>query len=142
MSNLAYKYFQKEPKESLDLSKAERVNIILLDDDPTFGEVIKRYAKKYNISLEVKQTVSSFAEALSNTKYDVVILDYYLDEYTGTAVAQAIHDLPIVLISRKSQWQKQTTELPTEIRRFIHKKYGADKILSEAISLAISNKQK
>ncbi|MDD9951113.1 MAG: response regulator [Zetaproteobacteria bacterium] len=111
------------------------LNMILLDDDPTFGVVMQRFTQYKNIHLDTCQNVSDFAEQVSASRYDLAIIDYYLQDCTGAEVADALGNIPILLISRETQWQKSTLYLSTSVMEFVHKKFGADVILNSAVRI-------
>ena len=123
------------PKRT-DSRPSARKKILVLDDDASFGELIMRYKNKYDVDVEFFENVHQFVQRLSEEKFDVVIVDYYLEGYNGTQLAALIHDTPVILVSNKNNWQDTDTTAMPATSRFIHKKAGPDKILSEALSLA------
>lgn len=116
-------------------AKNTPIRILVLDDDPIFGQVIQRYTKGKNVEVDVCQTASEFADRVANESYHVTILDYYLEHYRGTHIANALRDLPVVLISRKSQWLSDEPIMPRTVQTFVHKKYGANAILEAALKI-------
>ena len=124
------------PKPLADHQNTNKKRILVLDDDPTFGELIMRYQNKYEVDVEFFENVHQFVERLSEQKFDVVILDYFLEGYVGTQLASLIQGTPVVLVSNKNSWQEADPSLTPTASRFVHKKAGPDKILAEALALA------
>ncbi|MFK7872522.1 MAG: response regulator [Oligoflexales bacterium] len=125
---------EKESDESSRFLK-----MILLDDDPIFCHILERHTRKRGIWLDVCLNVEEFAEKISSDDYDLAILDYDLENYNGLQIANALGQLRSMIISRKSQWQKNDYEWSASIQTFVHKKYGADYILDVAINLGTKN---
>jgi len=116
------------------------VRVAVLDDDEVFLKVVERYARQVGIVVETFANVPALAEAISSRPYDVAIVDYYLDNDIGSDVAESMPDLPVLLVSRKSDWVRNNPTLPSWIKGFVHKKYGAKAVLQEALALALKTR--
>jgi len=72
--------------------------------------------------------------------FNVVILDYYLDELKtylrGTDVAKELIDTPTLLVSHSTACLEEKQNWPDNIRKFSPKKLGADNLLEEALRIA------
>jgi DNA-binding response OmpR family regulator len=113
------------------------IRVAVLDDDLLFLKVVERYAKQVGIEVTTAATVHQFAEVVSGSKYDVAVIDYYLDNDKGTEIAESVTSLPIIITSRKSDWAKSEPDMPASIKEFVHKKYGAKIILQRALKIAL-----
>ncbi len=116
------------------------VRIAVLDDDLLFLKVVERYAKQVGVEVTTAATVNQFAEIVSSSRYDVAVIDYYLDNDKGTEIAESLTSLPIIITSRKSDWAKSEPEMPASIKEFVHKKYGAKIILQRALKIALQRR--
>ena len=116
------------------------VRIAVLDDDVLFLKVIERYAKQVGVEVTTAATVNQFADIVSSGKFDVAVIDYYLDNDKGTEIAESLTSLPVIITSRKSDWAKSEPEMPASIKEFVHKKYGAKIILQRALKIALQRR--
>ncbi len=77
--------------------------VLLMDDDPVYQNLFKSIGKKMGVSIS---SYESLADMMSFTKlnnYDMIFLDYYLENWTGTEIAEYVDvffpNLPVFLIS-------------------------------------------
>ena len=81
------------------------VKILLVEDDKSFGYVLSEYMKLKNYQVIWKETVSQAIEALSNTQFNMAVLDINLKQASGFEVAQMIRsevpNLPFVFLTAR-----------------------------------------
>ena len=122
----------------LQIQSNSSLRMIVLDDDPTFTKVMERHAKRMDIEIVCENVVSRFVDRLAAEKFDIVVMDYYLDAYLGTEIARAIPHLPVILVSSKSDVLRSDQGIGVGVNKFVHKKFGAKRILEEALALGES----
>jgi CheY-like chemotaxis protein len=118
-------------------------DVLLIDDDPVFCETMVRHARRYAIHLTTCQRASDLYKTLRAWNYDAIICDYHLDDdVNGAELVPLFEETPIVLVSRTRWWSNDAGALPASVNCFVHKKYGANAILEEAIRAATGNLSK
>ncbi|WP_141735096.1 response regulator [Oligoflexus tunisiensis] len=117
----------------------EGCRIILIDDDRSFGLIMKQCAIQRGVSLDYFESLADLGFVALVGSYDVAILDYDLGNMTGVEIGEylaALFDrMPMLLISGTMR-----TPSPDEIRKglvrpFLHKNSGYDRILTTALEL-------
>lgn len=108
--------------------------ILLVDDDPTFGKIMKKAAKSKNIPLTYCKSILEFSQ-IKKLDYDVLLVDYDLGEVNGSELTSYIEqftseEIPVILISQTNQ--KSSSSWPATIREFVHKRVGPFAILDAA----------
>ena len=111
-----------------------RPRILLIDDEPMFGAIMKKTANHLRVPLTYCQRLEDIP-AIAKDKFDVVIVDYDLGAATGIEIARYIEDLterdlPMILVSQSSR--KINRRSPDSIREFVHKKLGPVAIFDAA----------
>jgi DNA-binding response OmpR family regulator len=112
------------------------LRIFLLDDDPIFCRLMERVAKKQHLELTHCSSLAELGSRQGHRDFDVAIVDYYLENLTGTDIACLFQDKPVILISQTDQWMNSDTVWPDCIREFIPKSAGVEAILIAAVCLA------
>jgi len=118
--------------------------ILLIDDDPVFIAVMKRWAMMEKVQLEsyVSLDEMGFIGLFSN--YDVAILDYDLGYTTGIEIARCtdalLHHMPIVIVSAKDR-SLECADAPTCVKAVLQKSKGYSHILNVATNLCRSNSE-
>ena len=125
----------KQSSKPPESKAGQKKRILVLDDDPTFGELLMRYKNKYSVDIEFFENVHQFVQRLSEEAFDVVILDYYLEGYVGSQLTSLMPGIPIILTSNRN-WQEHDSAMLPKGSRFLLKKLGPDTILKEALALA------
>lgn len=105
--------------------------ILLVDDDPTFGLIMKQAAAKKSVEITFCKSLDEFS-ALKSWDFDVVIMDYDLGDVTGFELTSYMEqftteEVPVILVSQTKQ--RNSKHWPNAIREFVHKDLGAFAIL-------------
>jgi DNA-binding response OmpR family regulator len=115
----------------------EPKKILLLDDDPTYCKLVERFGAQRSIPVTACGDATEFLKTFQDIKPDVAIIDFHLDEgLNGLEIARRIGSTPVLLISRKASWLLEKGSWGSNIKSFVHKKYGVPKLLDTALDLA------
>jgi DNA-binding response OmpR family regulator len=116
--------------------------ILLIDDDPVFIAVMKRWAEMEKIHLECYSNLDEMGFIGLFSNYDVAILDYDLGYTTGLEIARCtdalLHEMPIVIVSMKDR-SVECVAAPSCVKAVLQKSRGYSHILNVASSLCRSN---
>jgi signal transduction histidine kinase len=90
---------------------AERVRVLLIEDNPADADLIREYLDMDTIGMAVElHHVSRFGDALAEVRarrFDVILTDFNLPDGAGIPMLQELHkevpDTPIVVITGESQ---------------------------------------
>lgn len=78
-------------------------NILLVEDDRTFSKILETFLNKNDFTVVVKHDVKSGLQALSETAFDLLLLDYRLPDGTGldflSACSKQCHDVPAIIMT-------------------------------------------
>ena len=100
------------------------INILMIEDDLEFANVLTQYLKQYNIKVTNYETPELGISALALKKYNLIILDLTLPNIDGIEVCRLIrlrYETPIIISTQRSF-------LGDKIACF---SYGADDFLSK-----------
>lgn len=116
-------------------SKGVLRKILLVDDDPTFGKIMKRAAEVRGIELTFCSALDEVSEH-THEKFDMALIDFNLGAVTGIEFSEYLgrYDfggLNTIIISQRQQ--TVSNEWPANARRFVHKNVGPQMIL-DAVS--------
>ena len=121
--------------------KNDRAKIVLIDDDPVYGAVIRRWAELEKVNLDVYSSLDDLGFVGLLSQYDVVIVDYDLGELNGKDVADYMSTLfknkPMVMISLVDR-SMEMMHCPSCVKAFMKKSAGYEKILNTALKIGTS----
>ena len=111
--------------------------VLVVDDDPIFGKIIKKIAQDVDVDLVVCETINDFAR-LKSYDFDVVIMDYDLGAVTGFELTSYLEKftkevIPVILVSQTDQ--NNSHEWPITITKFVHKRQGPFAVFSAALEV-------
>ncbi|MBW1697175.1 MAG: response regulator [Deltaproteobacteria bacterium] len=70
----------------------EKLQIMILDDEPIVGKRLKPALTKYGIEVEVFENSAKAVERLKEKQFDIVVTDVRMDEVDGIQVLEYIMD--------------------------------------------------
>ena len=86
------------------MSKTKEINVLMIEDDPEFAELLSEYLKQFGI--KVTNYEDPFLGLSAGVeKYDLVILDLTLPGMDGLEVCEELvrkYDIPIIISSARS----------------------------------------
>ena len=103
---------------------SDRLNILIVDDDPKLGELLVRYFKEQNMDALVAQDGAQMDRVLTDNQFDLIILDIMLPGEDGLSIARrlrSISNIPIIILSAKGD----------DIEKIIGLEVGADDYLAK-----------
>jgi len=68
--------------------------VLFVEDNPVFSEVIKAVFAKQQLAVDIKATAAEALDALYQHSYELIVVDLNLPDYTGTEVMQVLRTLP------------------------------------------------
>ncbi len=108
---------------------------VLIDDDPTYQSIMKRFSKEHNMHLEVYENLVDLGSVGLLGRYDAAIVDYDLGQINGVEVAEYLSvlfgDIPTILVSDR-QRNPSERQWPNSIKRFVKKSQGYAHVLNQA----------
>ena len=133
--------FKKELEAGKNIKK--RIKFLFIDDDVNIHNIITYCFKKANKEADITsaQTAIDGIELLKNNKFDIVVLDYMLEEMTGADLLnklekeKLLNKTPVVFLSGKNR-KKVESEIekyksargvitkPINVKTFIDDLYG------------------
>ncbi len=108
-------------------------NILLVEDDPNFGSVLKNYLElnEYNVSL----STDGFAgyERFITGKYDICILDVMMPKKDGFTLAKEIREkdqqVPIIFLTAKTMKEDMLVGFQSGADDYITKPFDSEVLL-------------
>ncbi len=124
---------------------SEQITILLVDDDPSFAKLIELYLSQNNalgFSLTSKSNVNDALQWINQgNPCDIIILDYYMPELKGDALAQALIEegklLPIIYITINKDFRLAVEAMKLGINDFLVKDEINPQVLMRTITNAI-----
>lgn len=111
--------------------------LVLIDDDPLFGNIMARYAKSRGVEIDYFSSLLEMGSVGRLGEYDGAIVDYDLGDLTGIDIAEYLSvffgDIPMVLVSSQQRDQSVPKTWPDSVRKFVHKNAGYDAIFTQTL---------
>lgn len=82
--------------------------IYYLDDEVSLLTIVKEYFENKSLDIEVFQQASDLLCRIKEQPADLLILDYRLDETTGTQVSEYFPGIPKIIVTGELDFQKPT----------------------------------
>jgi len=121
------------------LVKRAPEKMLVIDDDPAFGQIMKALAEARGIQCDWVPSLESLGRVGRVGDYDLAILDYFLERFTGGEIAEYVDvffsKIPVVIVSSRPDIHAQQRNWPKCVRLFVDKATGARSILDLALGL-------
>ncbi|MBC2843763.1 response regulator transcription factor [Winogradskyella flava] len=123
------------------------INILLIEDDKSFGYVLSEYMKLKNYNVVWKETASEAISAIqSASKFDLAILDVNLKQSTGYNVAKLIKEdnieLPFIFLTARDLKIDQLKGYQLGAEEYITKPIDEEILLAKIESILARNNNK
>ncbi len=81
--------------------KKKHIQLLLVEDDPTDREAVKRFVAEENLPYELHTAESKkvFSEKIRERSYDMILLDYNLPDAKGVELLREIKDIPVIIVT-------------------------------------------
>ena len=84
----------------------QRIKILLVEDDPNFGSIMKSYLELNDFEVVLKADGKQGLQAFKSESFDICILDVMMPQMDGFALAKEIKkttkDVPFIFLTAKS----------------------------------------
>ena len=121
------------------MGASKALKILVIDDDPAFGKIVKALAEARGIGCDWAPSLESLGRVGKLSGYDGAILDYFLEKFTGAEIAEYVDvffaDIPVVIVSSRPDIHAQRRNWPKCVRQFVDKASGARSILDQALQV-------
>ncbi len=115
----------------------QKKGILLIDDDEFFRSLFKHVAESLGVPVTVHSSLAEMNSFAALQDFDVAVLDYYLESFTGSEIAEYVEvffrELPVIVISGGNIESNDQRVWPTCIRRFVPKAAGPYAIVDRAL---------
>ena len=113
------------------------INILMIEDDPEFAELLSEYLAQYDIK------VTNFEDpylglSAGVKKYDLLILDLTLPGMDGLEVCEEVvrkYDMPVIISSARSDIQDKVDALDIGADDYLPKPYDPKEMYARIMSL-------
>ncbi|GLV48068.1 DNA-binding response regulator [Thermus sp. LT1-2-5] len=114
--------------------------ILLVEDDPQVGELVKRFLEKEGLRVVWARTgKEALAEAFEGTKPDLVVLDRGLPDLEGLEVLKALRDLdpllPVLLLTGRADEDSRVEGLLEGADDYLGKPFSLKELLARIKAL-------
>lgn len=114
---------------------SRRPRVFVLDDDPIFCRLLQKTGTERGADVTVCSSLTDLGTDPRHSQFDVAIIDYYIEEMTGTDIACLVQQRPVILVSRSEDWMDSDRVWPDCIQKFVSKKDGVIAILDAALKV-------
>ncbi|WBX77231.1 sigma-54 dependent transcriptional regulator [Tenacibaculum ovolyticum] len=117
--------------------------ILLVEDDVTFSDILKRFLERHNYIIDVSYTISSASSLLKKENYNLVFTDLRLPDGDGITFLKQIkknnNDIPVVLMTSYAEISTAVQAIKQGAFDYISKPFNPDEVL-EVINNALEEK--
>lgn len=115
-----------------------QISVLLVDDDPTFGKILKAVCEHHGVSLLYYDKARDAYQHLEESLFDIAIIDYDLGMVNGIQLGnfleRTVGNVPVILVSALKM--PYGTEWPYPVVKFLQKQDGPTKIVEEVLKQA------
>ncbi|MGX2981829.1 response regulator transcription factor [Helicobacter sp. 23-1045] len=114
------------------------IKILMIEDNCELAEILSEFLTKHNISVENYTDPILGIKALSNGKYDLMLLDLTLPNMDGLDVCKQVastKNIPIIISSARSDIDDKITALEYGADDYLPKPYNPKELLARIYSV-------
>jgi two-component system OmpR family response regulator len=123
-----------------------RIKILLVEDDPNFGSIMKSYLELNDFDVVLKTDGKQGLDAFKSETFDICILDVMMPEMDGFALAREIKKsnalVPFIFLSAKSLKEDMLEGFKTGADDYITKPFDSEVLLFKLRAILKRNNQK
>lgn len=136
-------------KEALISDVGDRVNILHIEDDPDFADLVSTFLQREREEFEVitETDPETGLETISNHDIDCVVCDYDMPNLTGLDVLDKVRgghsDLPFILFTGKGSEEIASEAITAGVTEYLQKEGGTEqyKVLANRIEQAVARRR-
>jgi two-component system, OmpR family, response regulator len=115
------------------MSNQSLVSILLIEDDPNFGDVLRSYLEMNDYNVTLAQDGVLGIEAFKKQSYDLVILDVMMPRKDGFTVAKEIREknqtVPLIFLTAKTMKEDILQGFKIGADDYITKPFNSEELL-------------
>ncbi len=115
------------------MSKPMGALILVVDDEPAIGRVVRANLARHGFQVEVVESGAAAIESHVRLRPDLILLDLGLPDMDGTEVIQAVRSrdaTPIVVLSVRGAESDKVAALDLGADDYLTKPFGVDELLA------------
>jgi DNA-binding response OmpR family regulator len=121
-------------REKGEVMKSRAVEILVLDDDPDTGEVLRHYLGKEGFKVDVITSPRAGLEQVAKQQYHILILDMRMPEMNGIEVLNAIRerdkDLAVIVLTGYPSVETAVASLKGGVADYVEKPIDPVKLVA------------
>ena len=106
--------------------------ILIVDDEDKIRNLIKKYAIHENMEVDEASNGFEAIELTQNNKYDCIIMDImmpYCDGYTATKKIRENSNVPIIMLSAKSEEKDRILGFECDVDDYVTKPFSVQELM-------------
>lgn len=123
--------------------------ILVVDDDPKMCDSLRALLSLSDYNVQTRKNLKDALDSLSNTTYDIILLDLQLEEHSGFAVMDSLEeknlDTRVIVITGEQSEKKAITALKKGATDYLKKPFEPNELIEsikKAIFLLNQNREK
>ena len=123
--------------------RSRAVKLLVLDDDPDTGEVLRYILNKEGFQVEVTTSPKAGLEMIFNRQFHILILDLKMPEMDGIDVLRKVRekdrDLAVIIVTGYPSVESAVASLQEGVSDYVEKPVDKDKLI-EAVNKVVREK--
>ena len=124
----------------------QKIKILLVEDDPNFGSIMKSYLELNDFEVKLKADGKQGLSAFKSEPFDICILDVMMPEMDGFTLAKEIKksnsDVPFIFLTAKSLKEDMLEGFKTGADDYITKPFDSEVLLFKLHAILKRNIQR
>jgi two-component system, cell cycle sensor histidine kinase and response regulator CckA len=120
---------------------ARKPQILVVEDDPQMRESLSALLRLYGYECQTSKDLQNALDVLSNTVYDLILLDLRLGDQSGFSVMDCLKDKGIdtrvIIVTGEQSERKAITALKNGAVDYLKKPFEPDELI-ESVKNAVS----
>ena len=128
------------------MALSQKIKVLLVEDDIPLGEATELILKQYQYLVEWLQDGETAINKITQSKYDIIILDLGLPKLSGLKVLQSIRsneiNTPVIILTALGSLQDRVNGLDAGADDYLIKPYDVDELIARMRALIRRSSQK